>query len=225
MRVAGRVAILSGAAVLAACGSDPARLNSPTSAPAAPTAATSVTPSAAPTVTAPRTAAPTATTAPTAAGPVVLESTVYDYRVTVDPGPATLLPAVAEWDGETRITRDARFVDRVRTPLSRGAVFVVMSPDPHDDVDAFATDLVARYQRWHTCTDAKTLREFTSAGRPGRSWIQTCASAGESFARAVVVHEGRGILAFNELGTDPSTAQDRLISFLDDVELTVPAGS
>lgn len=225
MRFAGRVLAFSAAAAVAACGSGQSDLMPSGSVPPEPTVALSGPPTSRPTATALPSVAPPATAAPTAAGPVVLASTIYDYKVTVAEGPATLTPGLTAWDGVSRIVRDARWVDRARTPAS-GGVYIVMSPDAQVDVDAFAADLIAKYQSWNNCTQASSLREFTSVGRPGRSWIQTCGPGGdETFARAVIVDGGQGLLSFNEVPTDGSTAQDRLISFLENVELTGPARS
>lgn len=223
MRVAGHVVVLAGL-ILAGCGTSQGGGPSPgPSTRTQPTAAPTATATPVPTAIATPVPTPTAMSSPTPApkGPVILESVVYPYRITVLASQAVLVPALVAWNGDEVLQRVARTVDRVRVD-GTGTAWFVVSPDPQEDVDAFVAEMVAKYGSWHGCTEPTQTREFTAAGMAGISYVQSCAGASERFARAIVVGDGHGILAFGEADVDPSGVQDRLISYLDGLEWTSP---
>jgi hypothetical protein len=157
-----------------------------------------------------------------AAGPGVIESAVYPYRITVPGGPVQFVPTRVEWDGQQKIRRDSRSVDLARLP-GGPAAFLVMTDTPLD-VDAYAADMAEKQRTWNGCAEPTASQTFEAGGRPGLAFIQSCGGGAEVFSRAVIVGDGQALFAFSD-GRDGPAALDALISFLEGIEFTEPAAS
>ena len=214
-RIAGILAIIG---LLAGCGAG-GRSTPSASAPSPETAPT-VTPRPTPLTVAPTTAptpasTPVSTPVPSDAGPVVLISTLYPYRLTVPSGPTNFVPAPVSWDGVRRLGTDTLMADVARVP-GAGTVWLAMI-DTDRSVDDVATDIEAKFRRWHGCKLATDQREFGVGALNGVAFVHTC---GEWFARAVVVGNGHMLVAFSPTGIIPTERRDQLIELLGGLEWT-----
>src|SRR4029079_1197893 len=160
------------------------------------------------------TVAPTPAQSPSAAGPVVLASTHYPYRITVPTGPTTFAPARVPWDGAQALSTASLTLDHARAP-GVGLVFLAMT-DTALDVDAFAAHMEARMRSWHGCTPAAGRQSFDVGKLRGVGFTQRC--AGEGFVRAVLVGKGHALFAFTSAGLDATAALEGLTDFLGGAE-------
>ena len=146
-------------------------------------------------------------------GPVVLESTHYPYALTL---PAERLfapfkPARQPWDGESRIVRGAAPVDEIS--LSGGALFLVGIPWDRD-LPSLVEMFVEHGARFNGCGEAEDQRDTTIGGAAALVFtVGGCGSQDLAFARAAVVHDGFGLIAFTETSAGrEGIAVDRLLS-------------
>jgi hypothetical protein len=223
MRAARWIIPMATIALLGGCASVPGGTRAPSEPGDVAPSAVEALPTVAPTPATTPSDTPTSSAAaqPTAAGPLVLESTTYPYRITL-PGPDGLLAsAPVPWDGTQVLIRGGRHLDVGRADAGSG-FFLVMSPTPEDDLQGFLDELVEKYASWHACTPPTAVREFSAGEMPGVTYQQACAGGREQFARAIVVGEGHGILVFTEAGASGGVKQDELIAFLQGLEWTEP---
>ena len=221
-RVHGLVGSLVVAGLLAGC--DASGGSTATPAGASVGAVSTEAPTTAPTRTAAATATPTAapTRSPTArpsnAGPVVLTSTMYPYRLTVPSGPTSFVSAKAPWDGVQKFSSDTIMADRARVP-GVGAVWLGMT-DTTDPITTVAPDIEAKFSSWHGCKPPTARRVFTVGELDGVAFVHGCGPGNDTWMRAVIVGKGHMLVAFANVGNDPQGALDRLIEMFGGLEWT-----
>ena len=217
-RLAGVLAVI---VVVAGCGPTSDGTSSPASTPAPSTAPT---PTVAPVRSSVPTPAPTAASTPapspvpSAAGPVVIESTLYPYRLTVPAGPTSFVAAHVPWDGIQKLSSDSRETDHVRAP-GVGLVWIVMT-DTTETIEKIGPDIEAKFRSWHGCGPASSRREFSVGELSGVAFAHTCGAGADPWVRAVVVGQGRALVAMTSGGTDSSAALDRLVELFGGLEWT-----
>ena len=218
MHVLVRVAaVVAAASFVAACAS--AAPDREIASTAAPTVVPTTAPTTEPTPTAEPTPAPTAkpTPVPTVAGPVVLASTIYPYRITVPSGSTSFVPSRVPWDGAQKLSLDSRETDRAR---ALGLAVWMAMTDTTDDVDAVADLYEGKFRSWHGCRPATGRQQFDAGELKGVAWIHSCANGAQAFARAVVVGDGHALVAYAQGSTDMSEALSRLVELFGGLEWT-----
>ena len=194
--------LLAVAGILAGCAASGGGSSTPAAtAPAAtvPTAASTEAPTPTPVATPTVAPTPKRTVAPTQAGPVVMTSTLYPYRLTVPKGPTSFHAAVAPWDGRQAFSTDSRTTDGIRVPGAT-AISIAMIDTPKD-FEAFAKDVEAVLRAGHGCAAGTGKTSFTAAGIEGIAFMQSCASGRMHFVRAIMAGNGHGLVAYSDGGT------------------------
>lgn len=166
------------------------------------------------------TARPTTTTLPDS-GPVLVESTVYPYALTL---PAEEIirpfePATRAWNGSEQVVRDTAFLDDVG--LSDGFVHILGIEWP-DDVQSLAEMFAGHSTQHNGCSPAQNLREVTVGGAPALVFtVDSCGFGGENltFVRVAALHDGFGLIAFTPtLVGQESVDSERLLARLSGLE-------
>jgi hypothetical protein len=161
---------------------------------------------------------PTNTTLP-ASGPVLQQSTLYPYALTL-PAESILRPiqpATVVWDGKARVTRDRPFLDVLA--LSDGFVFIVGVEWP-DDVESLAQMYADRGEQDHGCSHAMNQREVTVGGASAVVFtVDSCGPENAMFVRLAALHDGFGLIAFTPTSSGEEGADmDRLVERLSGLE-------
>ena len=151
--------------------------------------ACSAAPTVSPSASLPPSVAPTASLSASAASPLVFDSTVYPYQLSLPAGVVygSWTPASREWQPDLSISRGAATNDEASTV--EGTLFIVGAPWS-GTLQELETRVATIMAEDHDCKEPVVRKELTIGSDPAIGFTQTCAGASALvFTRVVVVHK------------------------------------
>lgn len=123
-----------------------------------------------------------------AASPLVFESVMYPYRLSLPAGVAEggWAPASRGWQPDLSISRGGTTNDEVSTV--EGTLFIVGAPWS-ETLQEFETRVDTIVAEAHDCQVPVVRKDLTLGSDPAIGFTQTCGTIGLVFTRVVVVHE------------------------------------
>jgi hypothetical protein len=158
-----------------------------------------------------------------AASPLVFDSTVYPYRLSL---PAVVVfgswtPAIREGQPDLSIYTGAATNDQASTV--EGTLFIVGAPWSGTLQD-LETQVVTAVAEAHDCKVPVVRKDLTLGANPAIGFTQTCTTTDLVFTRVVVIHEGYALAislgAANQAKT--ATILDVLADWLTGLTWTTP---